>query len=99
MESLLNIYLGVNQVPEEEGSGVITFDNAYAFFRQETKLFEKQQTGGGDAQLAIANVTLGPIKSENVGNVIDLSSSRPLFPLFSFMSWSFLIESLARQEF
>lgn len=47
MESLLNIYLGVNQVPEEEeGSGVITFNNAYAFFREETKLFEKATNGG-----------------------------------------------------
>jgi hypothetical protein len=32
MESLPNIYLGVNQVPEEEGSGVVNFANAYAFF-------------------------------------------------------------------
>jgi hypothetical protein len=85
MESLLNIYLGVNQVPEGKKK-VPVWSSSLTHMRSfdRKRNFSKSNKRGRRATSNRANVTLRPIKSENVGNVIDLSSSRPLFPLFFF---------------
>jgi hypothetical protein len=49
-------------------------------FDRKRNFSKSNKWGGGDAQLAIANVTLGPIKSENVENVIDLPLPARFFP-------------------